>query len=182
MASRAVFTSLRLSSPPSRSRSAVLTRISTLPPMDAATRSTESVSVTSSVTACTRGSAAMVSNAASRRHACGSPRKTSGLPASSSARATAWPTADLPSVTSARRNFGSHEVSRSVLSSSMFGVFLSGKAIITAWPLRSSFRARRTRAPSAQSWWTCATTEGPASIRTVPTRHGRRSRKYRSLL
>src|SRR5688572_27840613 len=65
-------------------------------------------------------------------------------------------------------------------SDAMSAFSFSGSAASTACPARSSIALMRTRlvAPACR----CATTVGPQSRRTRPSRHGIRSRKKRSLL
>src|SRR6185436_1420347 len=93
---------------------------------------------------------------------------------------SAWPSAVLPSETRTLRCFGSQVNSRNCRSSAISEPSLSGSAAITACPARSS--AARTRTRCVTDSWRCATTIGPQSSLTRPSRHGRRSRKKRSLL
>ena len=88
----------------------------------------------------------MASKPGSFFHGSAWPTQIRSAPALASACTSAWPTADLPSVTSTLRNFGSQPISRSIGSSAIFGVSLSGKAISTAWPARSSRAPTLTRA------------------------------------
>ncbi|MDT4824915.1 hypothetical protein FQZ97_581810 [compost metagenome] len=104
-------------------------------------------------------------------------------PAFTSARTRAWPVSVLPSVTSTLRNLGSLVISRSILSSAMWGLPSVGKAMRTACPARSSRAPTRTRvgaSPTSPCRWTMSV--GPASRCTRPSRQGSRSRKNRSLL
>ena len=88
----------------------------------------------------------MASKPGSFFHGSAWPTQIRSAPALASACTSAWPTAVLPSVTSTLRNFGSQPISRSIGSSAMCGVSLSGKAISTAWPARSSRAPTLTRA------------------------------------
>src|SRR6185436_12016430 len=101
-------------------------------------------------------------------------------PAFASPRTSAWPRPVLPSVTSTLRCFGSQVNSRNCRSSAISELSFEGRAAITACPARSSIARTRTRCSTASCRW--ATTVGPQSSFTSPRRHGRRSRKKRSLL
>ena len=131
----------------------------------------------------TCGNAASVSRPAARFHGSACPTHTMSAPASTSPRASAWPTAVRPSVTRTLRNFGSQVISRNCLSSAMFDTSFSGKPTSTAIPALSRRASTRTRAGgAATSPCRCTTTVGPASSRTIPRRHGSRSRKNTSWL
>jgi hypothetical protein len=129
---RAVSMPTRAPMPLARWYSAVLTTMSTRPPISPASSTTERESVGSSGTGVTCGSAAIASKPGSRFHGSACPAQIRSAPASASARTIAWPTADFASVTSTLRNFGSQVISRSCGSSLMFGVSREGNATSTA--------------------------------------------------
>src|SRR5437667_149374 len=148
--------------PKARWCSALLIRISTLPPISAASSRTFFESVTSSGSRVTWETLLNASKPENFFHGSAYPTQMSSAPAWASAFTIAWPAAVLPSVTSTLRNFGSQVNSRNCRSFAMLEVSFSGSAASTACPARSSRAATRTRAggggtpPAAASAAACA--------------------------
>ena len=183
ISARATSVPRRAAMPKARCTSALLTTMSTLPPISPASSVTERSLVRSSGTSVTCGSAVMSSMPGNFFHGSAWPTHTMSAPAFTSACTIAWPTAVLPSVTSTLRNFGSLVISRSILSSAMCSPPSAGNPISTAWPARSSRAPTRTGAgASPTSPCRCTSTDGPTASCTRPSRQGRRSRKNMSLL
>ena len=158
-------------------------RISTRPPISPARSFTARELVRSSGTSETCGSADSRAKPGGFFHGSAWPAQTRSAPAATTASTSAWPSCDLASVIKTLRNFGSQVISRSWRSSAMLAVSFSGIATKAACPARSRLARTRTRdGAGAQSPCRWATTTGPQSSFTMPSRHGMRSRKNSSWL
>ena len=147
ISARAASVPRRAAMPKARWTSALLTTMSTLPPISPASSTTDRPSLRSSGTSVTGASAVMSSRPGSFFHGSAWPTQTISAPACTSACTSAWPTAVLPSVTRIFLNRGSLAISRSILSSAMCSLSSGGNPISTAAPARSRRAPTWTRTP-----------------------------------